>query len=607
MLRPQANPCREVVSLDGIWNFEVPTSLDIDALAPWTRAISPKLQMPVPASYNDVPVDDLRSHVGWVFYQRNVTVPKGWTGDRCLLRFDGATHHARVYVDQELVVEHVGGYTPFAAEITNLVEPSQRFRLTVAINNQLTWETIPPGKVQSLPGGKLRQHYHHDFFNYAGLARSVSLFSLPQIFIDDISVMTDVINNTTGVIDFYIQTSQELHNSICRVTLHDEDGSKVYGGTGQRGKITIDSAKLWQPGAAYLYQLRADILSPDGATTADAYEIPVGIRTVKVKDNQFLINNKPFYFTGFGKHEDTPIRGKGVDPAYMIHDFHIMGWVGANSFRTSHYPYAEEFLEYADRHGIVVIDETAACGLNLSLMAGILGVKAEPTFSPKTCSDTTRETHAQAIRDLISRDKNHPSVVLWMLCNEPASQEDGARKYMQPLVELTRKIDPSRPICFSNMLFASPEADRLTDLFDVVCLNRYYGWYTQTGDLASAEVALEKDLLAWEAKYGKPIIITEYGADTQAGLHSIGDVPWSEEYQSRFFEMYHRVFDRVESVVGEHVWSFSDFQTTSTISRVDGNKKGVFTRDRKPKAAVQVLRRRWRNEMKKEAKKDLDN
>ncbi|PNP60606.1 hypothetical protein FNYG_14663 [Fusarium nygamai] len=560
MLRPQANPCRDVVSLDGIWNFEVATSLDIDALAPWTRAISPKLQMPVPASYNDIPVDDLRSHVGWVFYQRDVTVPKGWAGDRCLLRFDGATHHARVYVDQELVVEHVGGYTPFTAEITNLAKPSQRFRLTVAVNNQLTWETIPPGKVQSLPGNKLRQHYHHDFFNYAGLTRSVSLFSLPQIFIDDITVMTDVINNTTGVIDFYIQTSQELHNSICRVTLHEEDGSMVYEGTGQRGKINIDSAKLWQPGAAYLYQLRADILSPDEATTADAYEIPVGIRTVKVKDNQFLINDKPFYFTGFGKHEDTPVRGKGFDPAYMIHDFHIMGWLGANSFRTSHYPYAEEFLDYADRHGIVIIDETAACGLNLSLIAGILGIKAEPTFSSKTCSDITRETHAQAIRDLISRDKNHPSVVLWMLCNEPASQEDGAREYMQPLVELTRKIDPSRPICFSNMLFASPETDRLTDLFDVICLNRYYGWYTQTGDLASAEVALKKDLLAWEAKHGKPIIITEYGADTQAGLHSIGDVPWSEEYQSRFFEMYHRVFDQVESVVGEHVWSFSDFK-----------------------------------------------
>jgi beta-glucuronidase len=79
-----------------------------------------------------------------------------------------------------------------------------------------------------------------------------------------------------------------------------------------------------------------------------------------------------------------------------------------------------------------------------------------------------------------------------------------------------------------------------------------------------------------------------------AGIHSIYDQPWSEEYQGRFLEMYHRVFDRVESVVGEHVWNFADFQTSAGIMRVDGNKKGVFSRDRRPKAGAFTLRERWR-------------
>jgi beta-glucuronidase len=111
--------------------------------------------------------------------------------------------------------------------------------------------------------------------------------------------------------------------------------------------------------------------------------------------------------------------------------------------------------------------------------------------------------------------------------------------------------------------------------------------------MRSAEEELEKDLLSWQTKYGKPMIMTEYGADSVAGLHSAMVTPWSEEFQADILHLYHRVFDRVECLIGEQVWSFSDFQTSQHVFRVDGNKKGVFTRDRKPKAAAQVLRRRW--------------
>jgi beta-glucuronidase len=130
---------------------------------------------------------------------------------------------------------------------------------------------------------------------------------------------------------------------------------------------------------------------------------------------------------------------------------------------------------------------------------------------------------------------------------------------------------------------------------DVLMLNRYYGWYVNTGDLAAAELAWEEELTGW-AQEAKPIIITEYGADTLPGLHSVTPQPWSEEYQVDYLEMNHRVFDRCEAVVGEHVWNFADFATTSGIMRVDGNKKGVFTRDRRPKSAAFALRRRWRKD-----------
>jgi beta-glucuronidase len=140
---------------------------------------------------------------------------------------------------------------------------------------------------------------------------------------------------------------------------------------------------------------------------------------------------------------------------------------------------------------------------------------------------------------------------------------------------------------------ATPELDVLTDLFDVVMLNRYYGWYVSCGDLMTAEVALEAEISAWVATYNKPIVFTEYGADAFPGVHDVVPDPWSEEYQAELLATFHRVFDRFDAVVGEHVWNFADFGTAPGVMRVDGNKKGVFTRERRPKAAAYVLRRRW--------------
>jgi beta-glucuronidase len=277
----------------------------------------------------------------------------------------------------------------------------------------------------------------------------------------------------------------------------------------------------------------------------------------------------------------------------MVHDFELMRWLGANSFRTSHYPYDEAFLDYADRHGIVVIDETAAVGLNMGLGGGIFGAQGYQTYSPETINDDTQRVHAQAIRELVARDKNHPCVVLWSIANEPESDTEGAEEYFRPLFDVARAADPTRPVGFVNVMLAPHGKCRVSQFGDVLMLNRYYGWYVNTGDLASAEIAWREELEAW-ATDGKPIIITEYGADTLSGLHSITPQPWDEEYQVAYLEMNHRVFDSVPAVVGEQIWNFADFKTTAGIMRVDGNKKGVFTRDRRPKAAAHALRRRWR-------------
>jgi beta-glucuronidase len=588
MLRPQDSPTRERIRLDGLWDFRLDPEGQGRRDRWWSAPLEHVRPMPVPASYNDVvPDSSVRDHVGEAWYSTVVRVPRGWVGQRIVLRFDSATHRATVWVDDTEVVSHEGGYTPFEADVTALVTPGEQVRVTVVVDNTLTWQSVPPGVVEQTPDGP-RQRYYHDFFNYAGLHRSVWLYTTPEAHVSDVTVVTDL-HNGEGSVAYRVESAGAEHLAV-RARLADAEGRPVADAAGGTGTLTVPDVHRWAPGDGYLYELTVDLV--DGETVVDTYRLPVGIRTVDVRGTQFLINGEPFYFTGFGKHEDAPVRGKGHDDVMLVHDFELLHWIGANSVRTSHYPYAEEFYDYADRAGIVIIDETAAVGMNTGLAGGFFAGESYPTFSPDTINDESQAVHAQAIRELVTRDKNHPSVVLWSIANEPESDTEAARAYFEPLFALTRQLDPTRPVGFVNVMLAPHGRCLVSQYADVVMLNRYYGWYVNTGDFAGAERAWRSELEDW-AGDGKPIIITEYGADTVAGLHTTVPQPWTEEYQVEYLDMNHRVFDSVEAVVGEHVWNFADFQTSPGVFRVDGNKKGAFTRDRRPKAAAHLLRRRW--------------
>lgn len=590
MLRPQDTRARERKNLNGLWSFSLDAAGEGRANHWFAGQLPAAREMPVPASYNDIPADAaVRDHIGEVWYQRTVWIPHGWAGRRVVLHLESATHRATVWVGDVEVVSHEGGYTPFEADITDHIRPGEEVRVTVCVDNTLSFQSIPPGVVEETPAGR-RQRYWHDFFNYAGLHRSVWLYTTAPAHLTDVTITTDL-DADTGVISYRTETSQ-ADGLATRLVLRDADGTEVATGSGAEGTLRVVSVHRWAPGDGYLYDLELQLC--DGEDLVDSYHQSVGVRTIAVDGIQFLINGEPFHFTGFGKHEDLPVIGKGHNDAFLVHDFELLQWIGANSFRTSHYPYSEDVLDYADRHGMVLIDETAAVGLNMGLGGGIFGGQGYTTYSPDTVNHITQQTHAQAIRELIARDKNHPSVVLWSIANEPESETEAAENYFRPLFEVVRDADPTRPVGFVNVMLAPHGQCRVSQFADVLMLNRYYGWYVDTGDLTAAEINARAELTAW-AGDGKPIIITEYGADTYPGLHSVvpGN-PWTEEYQIEYLEMNHRVFDSIEAVIGEQMWNFADFATTSGIMRVGGNKKGAFTRDRQPKAAAHYLRRRWR-------------
>ncbi len=239
MLRPQDTATRERKRLDGRWDF----TLDAEGVGRAQRWFTGRLPNPiamaVPASYNDLlPDEAVRDHVGDVWYQRLVRVPRGWSDQRILLRFESATHRATVWVNEQEVVSHEGGYTPFEADLTGLVPPGQEIRITICVNNVLSFQSIPPGVLEVAPSGAQRQHYWHDFFNYAGIHRSVWLHTTPRAYIDDVTVVTGL-SGTTGTVDYAVDVVGAAPEAV-RVILR-RDGAEVASLHGQAaGRLSID-------------------------------------------------------------------------------------------------------------------------------------------------------------------------------------------------------------------------------------------------------------------------------------------------------------------------------------------------------------------------------
>ena len=575
MLFPRESESREVKDLSGIWRF----STDPDGVGRkdgWQKSGLPApMPMCVPASYNDITNDPaLRDYIGDVWYETDFFVPRGWKNERIVLRFGSATHKAEVWVNGVSVMSHKGGYLPFETEISESVTFDAPNRITVCVDNILDWTTIPPGEIKTYgddhPAGYKTQVYHHDFFNYAGLHRPVRLYTTPQSYVSDITLNTDL----SGKADYAVKAEG---NASVSVRILDASGASVAQGEGASGSLTVPNPILWNVGAPYLYTF--EVRLADG----DVYRLPFGIRTVEVKNDQFLINGAPIYFQGFGKHEDMEVKGKGLDLAMILKDFHLLKDMGANSFRTSHYPYSEEIMNLADELGFAVIDETTAVGFQFW--------NGETVFRPDRVGDAALAHHLDVIRELYERDKNHPSVVMWSVANEPRSEEDGARVYFEKVIGKLRELEHHRPI--TMVMNVKPEEDQVGELVDVISVNTYESWYSDPGHSEVISHRLPRIVGAWHERYHKPILMSEFGADAIAGFHQTPPVMFTEEYQVEVLKEYAKVMDSLPYVIGEHVWAFADFATKQGITRMDGNKKGVYTRSRRPKMAAHYLSERW--------------
>uniref|UniRef100_A0A0N5A1F0 Beta-glucuronidase n=1 Tax=Parastrongyloides trichosuri TaxID=131310 RepID=A0A0N5A1F0_PARTI len=608
ILFPQNNEIRSYDSLDGLWKFvrEPKNSIGYGFLNDWHRykleTFTNSTVMPVPSSYNDMNADaDLRDHIGWVWYQREYIVNNDDCKKRFFLRFGSVNYNAVVFVNNDHVMSHTGGHLPFESEVHFLCNSINK--ITIAVNNTLSHDTIPPGEFQYRTGNGYTKGFFtttpgFDFFNYAGILRSVYVIKVNDIFIQSLSLEGD----QNGLLKYKIKIDElkmerkkfnirisddDIESKIkaynCQITISDEFNNPVIkiSTNTPSGKIQINNPNLWWPrgyGKPTLYKFSIEVTSKDGKEYYDKYTETFGFRTVKLTKDSILINNKKFYCVGFGMHEDSDFRGRGFDPVVMTKDLNLLEWMNGNCYRTSHYPYSEERIYESDRRGIVVILETPAVGLKYFNKPNVI------------------ELHKTIIKEMITRDKNHPSIIAWSLANEPWSTTNESEKYFEDMYNTAKELDQSRPVTavygptgYNN--------DKSAKFMDFICINRYYGWYNNMGYLEIINSSLVYDFINWKRMYDVPLMITEYGADAIIGLESLPSTDFTTNYQNELLIETHKALDNLKNtniITGEMIWNFADFMTAQSVTRAFGNHKGVFTRQRQPKPAAFTLKERYK-------------
>jgi beta-glucuronidase len=280
--------------------------------------------MPVPSSYNDIVEDEkLRDHVGTVWYERNFFVPKSWQSQRVWVRFGSVHYEAYVWINGILAARHEFGHLPFEADIGDHLKFGKENRITVLCDNVLLQTTIPQGKVVEQDvdyGREVIQQYTFDFFNYAGIHRSVQLYTTPTTYIKEIILNTNVTDDGHGKVAFKIITNDNTTDTNrAKIYIYDRESNLVdtqVANAKMSGEATIRNAKLWwpylmHPDPAYLYTIEVK-LSTREEEDVDIYRMKFGVRTLKWTNTTFTINDKPIYFRGFGRHEDSDVSCKSL-------------------------------------------------------------------------------------------------------------------------------------------------------------------------------------------------------------------------------------------------------------------------------------------------------
>ena len=557
---------RKTTSLNGQWNYIVDVQEEgyYDYRmnpTPWGFFQNAKPQRPedlieydfdkaptmqIPGDWNTQD-ERLFFYEGTVWFKRSFQ----WhptAGRHTLLYFGAINYEAHVYVNGKLAGHHIGGFTPFNMDVTDLLRDGDNF-VIVKVDNKRRAENVPT--------------QIFDWWNYGGITRDVCLIDVAPVYIENFSLQLDKKDNR--MLNFSVKLNHQEANQQVTLNIPELKIKKTVTTTtdGTANLLIKAKPQRWSPDAPKRYRVE---IGMNGETLVDS----IGFRTIETRGKQLLLNGKPIFLKGISMHEEKPYGG---GRANSIADAHtLLSWakeLGCNFVRLAHYPHNENMIREAERMGIMVWSEIP-CYWTIAWK------------NPQTYFNAQ-----QQVTDMILRDHNRANIIIWSIANEtPHSPERD--QFLGRLAQYARSLDSTRLISMAmEVTSASNYKNRLHDnmhqYVDVVSFNQYIGWYRDVNDAPKME---------WEIPYDKPVIISEFGGGARYGLHGDKNQRWTEEFQENLYRENIAMINKIDGLAGTTPWVLKDFRSPRRV--LNGiqdyyNRKGLYSDEGQKKKAFYIL------------------
>lgn len=464
---------------------------------------------------------------------------------RLFAYFGAVNYKAEVYLNGKKLGIHEGGFTPFDFEISSLVRPKNNY-LVVRVDNTRRKDAVPT--------------LNTDWWNYGGITRDVLLIEEPATFVKDYSLQLKKGDSDTlaGIVKLDDpKAGEKITVSIPELNLSQEINANT------PFEIKAANIKYWSLENPKLYE----ILIRTGSQTIKDH---IGFRSIETKGADILLNGKSIFLKGISIHEENAMGGRGASEADALR---LLNWakeLGCNYVRLAHYPHNENMVRLADKMGLLVWEE--------------IPVYWTVDFTNENVLENTKNQ----LTEVITRDKNRASVIIWSIANETPNS-DARNDFLIKLVDHSRTLDATR-LLSAALLTRSEKGvgiidDKIGEYLDIVAFNQYLGWYG--GVLADADKAV------WKTPYNKPVIVSEFGGDAKQGLHGTKDERWTEEYQEYLYQQNLLMIEKIPNIRGLSPWILVDFRSPrrNLPNIQDGyNRKGLISNDGIKKKAFYTLK-----------------
>jgi beta-glucuronidase len=505
----------------------------------------------VPGDWNSQ-AERLLLYEGSVWYRRKFDYHRSGPSVRAFLYFGAVNYRADVYLNGKKLGTHIGGFTPFSYEVTGLVKETGN-SLVVRVDNTRHLEAVPT--------------INTDWWNYGGLTRDVLLAETPATFISAFHLQLK--KGTTDRLEASVQLDGERKQQKVHVAIAGSDIA---------ADLTTDSsgaahAEIAAPGLALWSPEQPKLFGVTFEAETDRTTDRIGFRSIEVRGSDILLNGKPLFLRGVCIHEENPLR-KGR--AYSVNDARLLlGWakeLNCNFVRLAHYPHNEFMARTADELGLLVWEEVPVY------------------WTIQWDNPDTLQNARTQLTDLITRDHNRASVIVWSVANETPVSPSRTR-FLKTLVETARSLDNTRLVSAAMEVrkdIADPNLKVVDDPFgeftDLLSFNEYVGWYDGLPD--------KTQQITWKTPYTKPIVISEFGADALQGMHGDTQTRFSEEYQAEVYRQTIAMLQKIPQWRGTTPWILCDFRSPRRVlpNIQDGwNRKGLIGENGVKKQAFSVL------------------